>query len=523
MNSYASNVGKSVSRRVSCLDGWSVPSRYGRAIWLLFLLLYLWMILGIVRDTKLPVHACLLAAAIIGGLCFRQLATGRDVLDFRLTAPKRLYGFFFALYYCSELLFYATDKMRPQDNDLLLAAIVLIGYAGWYTGMTISERRSKTANKKPSFDRHQSRALLWLCVFGALCVAVFYLYRLSTGQFYAHAGSFVQEPTVQASLIFTFCAAFELPVILIAGLLTSISDRVIAKRARYFIVTYSIIVFLIQILASHFRLALTTIVFFAASMQTAGALKLRWRHVVIGAAALTLGLAVISGTRAVVAANPMSRYDNQLVESAESIQVGMQSFFSLDNTSARDATASRAADPMGFLSDTIDAFKRGQSHLYGVVLFNSLYLLVPKIVWPSKPVGLDSQMMIEQYLGLPLTDATADPALVFYVDGGVLGEFFLFACFGLFMGVLTRFAVTHTSVFAWMWLIWLWSTVADVETDLLLNILLMTRQVLFTYCIYRLFYFFTKKMHSPGVLTTGSRRNYIGFSSLQRSRRSCVE
>ena len=506
------------------VDGWSVRQPYAPSIWLLALILFFVLIVGTVRDTEILPHACLLAAAIIGTLCFRQLATGRDLLDFRLSAPKRLYGFFFALYSCSALFFYTEDKMRPQDNDLFLAAIVLIGYAGWYAGMTISERRSKTANKVPSFDLHQSRALLWLCVFGGVCTAAFHLWLLSIGQFYTHAHGYAQAATVQDSIFQNFFGPFEFPVILLSGLLTGASNRTVATRARYFIVTYSATLFLTQVLASEFRPALTTIVFFAASMQTAGTLKLRWRHVAIGAAALTLGLAVISGTRVVVAANQMSNSGaSQLIESVASIKEGMQSFFSSDNTSARDATASRAADPMEFLSDTIDAFNRGQSHLYGAVLFSSLYGLIPRVIWPSKPALVDSQMMIEQYLGLGQHDASPNPTLFFYVDGGVLGEFILFACFGLFMGGLTRFAMNHNSVFAWMWLIWVWSTVSDVETDLVYGILVMTRHVLFTYCIYRLFYFFTKEKFYPGVSAIGSRRNYIGFSSLQRSRRSCAE
>lgn len=503
MNSYASRVAMSMRRRVPFFDGWSKQQQYAPAMWLMALLLFSVLMVGIVRDNKIPAHACLLVAVIIGMLCFRQLAIGKDLLDFRLNSPKRLYGFFFALYYCSELLFYATNKMRPQDNDLLLAALVLIGYAGWYTGVTISERRSKAANKIPSFSLHQSRALLCLCVFGAVCVVIYYLYRLSIGQFYAHAGfSFVQKLTVQESIIYNFCAGFEFPVILLSGLLTCASDRTIATRARYFIVTYSCTLFLTEILASQFRPALTTIVFFAASMQTAGTLKLRWRQVAVGTAVLILTLVVTQGTRAVAVADPMTRSDNQLIKSAEYIQEGMQSFFSSsDNISGMDASASRAGDPMEFLSDSIDAFKSGRRHLYGAVIFDSLYALIPRVIWPSKPVLVDSQLMIEQHLGLAQHDASPNPALFFYVDGGVLGEFFLFACFGLFMGILTRFAVTHTSVFAWMWIIWVWSTVADVENDLVFGILVVTRQVLVTYCIYRLFYFFTKVKHLGRVNT----------------------
>ncbi len=458
--------------------------------WALLLILFLGVMLDIFQDTRSSAHLCLIAASLIAMFSFSGLTAGRDLIDLRLTAPKRLYGLFFALFYATELWFYATDRSRSQDHDLLLAVIVIVAYAGWYIGMSLVERRAHVLARAPQFERRQSWALLKLCIFGALCVVVHFWWRLSIGQFYTHAHYYEQALTPADSILQNFCGPFEFPVILLSGLITASRDRRVANLSRYFAYTYTTAFVVTEILASEFRNSLLAMVFLAAAMQTAGTLKIRWRHLILATIVAVFGMVAVEGTRVAVTYS-IPGAENQLVQSAASMGAGLQLFLGSGSAVAKNATAARAADPMGFLTEIIDAFDRGKPHLYGQIELNSLYMFIPRLFWTSKPKVESSQILIERALGLTEVDASPNPALFFYADAGIVGVFTLLLCFGALFAALSRFAVTQGSVFAWMWIVWIWSVVANVETDMVLGILSATRHLLTSYCFYLIFYTFT--------------------------------
>jgi hypothetical protein len=131
--------------------------------------------------------------------------------------------------------------------------------------------------------------------------------------------------------------------------------------------------------------------------------------------------------------------------------------------------------------------------LYASVLSDSLFGMIPRALWPSKPVVMAAQQMIEMKLNLPTIDNTPGPLVYFYSAAGFGGVFCVYAVFGIFMVALTRLAVAGKSVAVWLLLVCGWSAVCNVEMDLLFQILIMARFAVLLYAIYFLFVFFSRQ------------------------------
>ncbi|HJT58724.1 MAG TPA: hypothetical protein VJ761_19600 [Ktedonobacteraceae bacterium] len=463
------------------------------------------IILGLMGTLVMCVMAALLNK---GGL----------VTGLNLDRPGSLYGFFYLLYYALPLSLLALGWAGDVRYLTTMTGLVILGFLAFWAGTQLTGVKQHLAPPLQSLTEEESRALLVICYIGASLVYSFYVWRLSIGQFYSHASYYEQQTTLAASLLQNFAGQFSYPLFILGSILTGIAHPVVAKRARRFLLIYILSIVVIATAASEFREALTSLLFLIVA-RNAQNRPVRIRHVFVSCLAGIFALTVVQGTREVVRDSGIADSSNQMVYSLDHALDGINSVLHGERPVVMQATIDRATAPLIFFSDVIDALNRGQGHLHEAVLLDSLYSLVPRAVWRSKPVMVSTQLQIEEKLHLPLFDASPGPIIQFYADWGVSGVVLGFFCFGMFLGLLTKYAKRSESVVHLLALAWVWSVAVQVETDLSLGILVALRHLLVVIVLYRVALFWIRlsgrQSHVPAhaFSTSGSKQRAVPSSS----------
>jgi hypothetical protein len=396
--------------------------------------------------------------------------------------PLAVYSSFYFLYYVPVYLLAFFSERIPAHNEARIAVLILVAYLGFWCGLKMS---AKGRRHLVCLTFSQAKAMLLIAYFCAAMVFVHYAWLVTAlGYYYTHAEMLVQPATVSASFAFVFAGSFELPLILLLGLLSRVSDPVLAKHARRFLWFYVPTLLFVSLTSSQFRLTVTALIFVFISLQPgkAGFLKLRYLAAVVLASILAL-LAIEAARLVVPDRNPASAH--QILAGARSSLVSLRPALKGHLSDMGESVLQRAILPVQFLSDIIDATDQGRHHTDGSVAIESVEGLFPRVLWPEKPTLVSTQIRIERELGLPELDNSPGPVNEFYAEFGLAGVVLGYVFFGLFLGWLTHFALNSSRVLGWLILFWVWSAVAIVETDLVSGVLTSLRQALVVYLVYR--------------------------------------
>ncbi len=453
-----------------------------------FILVICSLFLAAFSSYLLPAIICRLTGLLIFWFCMVSMMSGRDIVDIRLTRPKSLYGLFFALYSATELITYPSSTTYNSANAIQISIIVMLCYLGWNIGMNFAGKPSTASYRRDSLDAARSKAFFLLCAFCVSCVAANMAWRISQGMFFTHAKSFAQEATGSASFISAFCGTLGLPTLLLCGYAACVSDRSERAPAKALFWSYLSVRIALLTLASQFSELLVSVIFTAVIFQTFGKLRIRFSYVLYAGAFLSMAFVVIMTVR-VVAMYSYEDTGNPVMDAVHVLGGGIKAMGSSEGFQMIPYATSRSSDQLTFLSILVDKFNGGREHVHFSLIGDSMSGMIPRVVWPSKPVQKDMALTIESALDLPENDWEVGPVVTFYVEYGLAGSFILSMCFGLFIGKLTKFAASRDFQFMWVWLFLIWDVAARPETELQFGILSATRTLMVIYCMYKVFYF----------------------------------
>ncbi|MBZ5701427.1 MAG: oligosaccharide repeat unit polymerase [Acidobacteriia bacterium] len=436
------------------------------------------------RPSLAPLFLLAITAVLVLGNLFAQ---GRLTLTFDLTRPLSLYSFFFFLYYVVEGFLFLFSSSRDTQNHLEIMSLILAGYVVFWYGIRLATRTLARPKAASIRCPREYRALLLLCYVCASLVIIHYAWLASQGAYYTHALDYEQPATLEGSFLYVFAGMCELPIVFLLALVGRTSNGALTRHANRFMLAYVTILFLIYVTSSQFRLALTLLVFLSASLHVTGGFVLRRRHVLAGALGSLLALFIIQATRVSVAEEALASSGEQVVEVAKRSFESVRQDFRETVSEIADLIAIRATLPLQFLSDIVDVTRAGRPHTHGLLTIETLVGLIPRALWRDKPIQVSTQLRMERHLGLPDLDNSPSPITLFYTEFGWPGVILGYAFLGWFLGAVTTYAVNSIHPGRWMVLAWVWGSLAMVETDAILGVLMALRQVVVVYLLYRLF------------------------------------
>jgi len=422
--------------------------------------------------------------------------------------PLTVYSAFFFLYYVPVYLLFFFSEQTSTHNEARIAVLILLGYLAFWCGLKLSLKGHHSQRRLLRLTFNQAEAMLWIAYFGAAMVLVHYVWLVSTlGYYYTHTGAFIPPATIAASFAYVFAGTFDLPVVLLLGFLTRVSDVTIAKRARRFLWFYVSALLFVSVTSSQFRLTVTTLVFVFISVQLGGGHLPKLRYWLLVGGLSASALVVIQAARVIVPVQDISASDNQIADSSRASLAALRPAMTGARSDIGESVIARAILPMQFLSDIIDATDGGRPHTHGAVAVGTILSLVPRAVWPQKPTSVPTQIQYERDLGLPELDNSPGPINEFYAEFGLVGVVLGYAAFGWLLGFLTEYALNSHRPLGWFILFWLWGAVAVVEMDLVSGVLTALREAVVVYLLYRLcllLVMFKRRQHSAlGSPATG--------------------
>jgi hypothetical protein len=421
-----------------------------------------------------------------------------DGIDLSISNLPALYGFSYALYYLNGLVLFSFRSDAPKDNIIEISTLMFLGYLGWRSGLALSGA-SKAKLCIPVFGYRKAASLLILCWLGFGLVMVGYGYRASVGAFYSHGVGYTQEATLVASFLQNVTFPFEFPAILLTALLSAAGRM--RKQATISLCIFGSILCMVHLLAGEFRWIVTDVVLGVAVLQFAAGLRLTWHRVAAGTCVCVVVLLLIQGGRIVAEAR-----GGGAVGAMESVSLLVDGATTVTDdsmeTEATARTSERGSESMLFLSTLIDRVKDGAPYIYWKVMLDELSSVVPRAMWPDKPMFLSTQILIKREFGLPERDDSPGPLISYYGFGGPLGVFCWLLLFGLFLGRLQCWAARGQGLLPWLVLIWVLGAAVSVETDQVLGVVTALRHCFVAYIVVYLIVFFYPKQ-SPRSSSVG--------------------
>lgn len=429
-------------------------------------------------DILSMIFICTTIGLILLGLTNKKGEWSIDIQD-----PLSFYGIFYLIYYLVPYLWLMMAGLLPATNPLKISFMLSLGYVSWYAGV-----RCSGVDKGRNIQLRVSRQgeeflLLLLCMIGIGIVTEAYAWRAVNGIFFNQARFYEQELTVAASFRDVFSLQVQGPVILLLGLSATAKIPWIATVSRRLLIGFGTGIFLILILSSQTRPAVSALVFLLVGVRIYRRFAVKTIHLVglcsIGLAAVLL----IQGVR-IADSEEFGLQENQFEYAVRNIFPGAISGLSAPGSDLEERLKSRAGGGIEFLSECIEKTEEKGSYLYGQGVLFSLYSAVPRFIWPGKPAVMSPQLVIELLLGMPLNDAPYGPITQFYVEGGWFGVISLFFLFGLAMGELTKRTVRTGGVEYWIFLFFIWGYAVRVEQEFALGILVTLRNALFVCALF---------------------------------------
>jgi hypothetical protein len=398
-----------------------------------------------------------------------------------LCYPPTLYGVLYALYHFLPYLLALSTGLIPIRYQLPVGGLLFLGYFGWRVGIYLSPLRSRRPIPTGGIGRSDSLALLIVCALASVLIAGSVVWRVRNGSFYTHAAYFEQDPTVEASILSVVASELQLPVLLILGLLSQARDKPIARFSRNFLWGYSGAMFLVFVLSSQTRPAITVLLFFLLSLGLYRPFLLRPHHAIVLGGLGVAAVLTIQGMRSSKAPSSGNQFAYALTHAVDE---------GLGAASRRmpevvEGLHSRACGSSIFLSEILDACEV-HPHLHGSGVLASLPGLIPRTFWPDKPTVEAPQIVYEEMLGSPVHDAALTSVCQFYADWGYLGVAAGHLVLGWLAGAFLQSLMLRPRVFTLLVFFFLCSHIAQMESEIVLGCLATLRIAIAFYILYRL-------------------------------------
>ena len=416
----------------------------------------------------------LIAIGLAGVICF-NLWSNRHVGWLTLDRPFGLYSLFFLCYYLLPFIICERTGMVPDGQLVRIIALFAGAYIGFILPTCVLRPVPIHISGRHLSLAHQ-RALFVLSLLCMALTAYMYSWRIENGIFFNQARYYEQELTVSASIRDVFIGGLQLPVILFLAAVASGSHERLARLGRTTMWAYGLILGSILVLSSQTRPAITAMILLLVGMNTYSRFQIRAKHLVISVLAATSAVVVVQGIR-VTGAERLSSSENQLTAALEIMK-------DLSHTSAGvsreiwQRSLDRASGNVVFLSEIMQARDAGAPNLLGSGIAESLYSIVPRAVWPNKPVVMPGQLVFEQKLGLEKNDAALTLVNQLYAEGGwfavLVGHFVL----GTLLRCLGPIAAKSQSGSAHVIVACIWVSILQIENDAIISGLTNLRNAL---------------------------------------------
>jgi hypothetical protein len=267
------------------------------------------------------------------------------------------------------------------------------------------------------------------------------------------------------------------------------STGLVRKSATISLYIIASILFVIHLSAGEFNRLFIDSILVISVLQVSSGFRITWRRLVGGFCAFAVVLLFIQVTRVVSTVAGVGKGD--LADSISLVEKGISASSGSAATIASANTLDRVSMPVAFLSTLIQRVNDGEPYIYGKVLLHQLSSVIPRAIWPDKPVYSSMQIDIKHEYGLPEIDDSSGSPISYYAFFGPMGVFVGSFLFGVLIGSLLRFVAKSNDPLMWLVLIWVYGAAIYIEIDQVINIVLALRYCIMAYTVFlliRLFY-----------------------------------
>lgn len=473
------------------------------AVSTLVVLTLLVLLLGIFGAGELTSSRFFAGVFISGtvGLTADALYGKNKNVIFNLKCPRTVYGIFYILYYVLPFLGKLFRNQFEFGDESHLAIIIFLGAVCWHLGMHVSCHKF-FPNNSGFIGLKAARALLVVLGISAGFVIYGTVWRIQEGIFFNQARYVELEATLIDSLRGVLTVQLQLPIILLLAMLASLRLRGLSISSKILFGVYSITAVLVLILASQTRPAITAMLFLVLGYELSSPIQWNGKKLSVLVFSSVMVVILVQGFR-ITQSDEFASSSNQLIYAVENIVNSTSQAVSSDEnrTQMIDAVGSRSSagiDFLGLVVQEIDA--RGQP-FWGEGIFSSLEALVPRLFWPEKPAVVPMQILMQQMLGFnELYDAVPGPLIQFYFEGGLFGVVIGYAVLGLSLGWLTNRTFQSGAIGWWICLAFVWSSVANVEQEVVLGFAGAIRAAALMYGIWLLVRLVSKNARRPALV-----------------------
>jgi hypothetical protein len=328
-------------------------------------------------------------------------------------------------------------------------------------------------------------------------VVYLYYWRNENAQFFTHARAVAQEPTLAASIRDVFGDGLQFPILILLAFPITCKTDWVWKAARFLFVSYASCLFIILVLSSQTRPAASVLIVAPMAIGMHRPLFAKAKHVVILCVAGFITVSLMQATR-FIARDEIAAADDQFATTRkEFFSRGFNALIESPDD-VRSISTRRATGNTLFLSGIMDSAE-GKGPLYGEAFLNQASSLVPRFLWPEKPVYVSHQLMIESLYGMPLMDAPVTTVNEFYAEFGYMGVFLGHFAMGFVFGKLWRAFCASPSVGLLIVIAFLLAQLVNMENEFVLGSIATMRSALIVYVCYRigLLYVARTEQHQP--------------------------
>lgn len=412
----------------------------------------------------LLLHACSFTICIHLIVGYEQ-----ETLTFDISHPESMFALFYLAFYVVLNWLAIVFDQPGHKHSLEIAALTLAGLICFRVGIWCSGyKRSGQGFRLPA---EKAEFLYKLAKVSMLLLVGYFIWKIQNGTFFSHAGYIAQDKTVFASIMQNVIGDLHIPLFLLFGPLLLSLPPAKVKGARRLLLVYMAVSVIVLTLAGTTFLMLAAVLFTAASLNLERKKPIQLRTYFAGFALCLFLFGIVLSVRAVAASSGnFSQSGNQLNSVISSIGKKTNR-----TTHVKGATFDRAFSQVNLLSRIMDRLDNGFDYLHGDVLWSLGYSLIPRVVWPGKPLVTPAQLLVERAYSLPLTDNAIGPLMESYINGGWPVVIITFIGMGWLVGAMTKRAAFKTSMTSVLILCYWWFVISDLERELLISFFALLR------------------------------------------------
>lgn len=427
--------------------------------------------------------AATMLTSLVAAAVAADLVDGSGRVALSLTKPRGVYGLSYGLYYLVPFLALLYSDELLDYEKVPISWMLLVGYGGFWIGTKVVPQ-SRVSFEFSWMTRNEARALLIVCYVAIALIVYHYLARAEEGIFFNQARYFELEMTVADSIRHVFGQTIQLPILILLGVLTATPHAEVARTAKRVLWAFGTIIFVVLILSSQTRPAVSAVLFLYLATQFYSKAKRVFRDLVIGLTLCLAAVVVIQGAR-IVSATGFAEAPNQFVFALENAIPDAIAGLTKHPAELGERLMLRAGATISFLSEVVAGVDARGTPFWGRGVFESLYSLIPRFLWPGKPDVPPPQVVAQEMLNVPVQDASFSPLAQFYFEAGWAGIVMGYILFGAALAFLTSQAIHRRSVGLLMVLAFVWGTVSVIEYELILGILGAVRAAIVFYIVWR--------------------------------------